>query len=117
MKLEDIASVTHEANRAYCAAIGDASQLPWAEAPAWQKESAVKGVQFVLDHHGPDPVGQHESWCIEKHDSGWTHGVVKDEVAKTHPCLVPYDQLPKEQQAKDALFGAVAQALIPYLTD
>ena len=24
-----------------------------------------------------------------------------------HPCFVPYDQLPKEQQVKDALFVAV----------
>ena len=28
-----------------------------------------------------------------------------------HPCLVPYDELPQEQRAKDHLFGAVARAL------
>ena len=28
----------------------------------------------------------------------------KDETRKTHPCLVPYEQLPEEQRRKDAIF-------------
>jgi len=37
--------------------------------------------------------------------------MAKDAVAKTHPCLVDYDDLPPAQQAKDALFAAVVLAL------
>jgi hypothetical protein len=32
-------------------------------------------------------------------------------VARTHPCIKPYDDLPVEQKAKDYMFKAVAHAL------
>ena len=32
-------------------------------------------------------------------------------VAKTHPCMVPFDQLPEWQQKKDKLFLAIVRAL------
>ena len=114
MIIKDIARVAYEANRAYCAAIGDTSQVPWDEAPDWQKESAVKGVQFVIDGDF-DPERQHLAWCNDKLASGWKYGPVKDAEAKTHPCMVNYDQLPKEHKPKDVLFGAVCEVLIPLL--
>lgn len=43
---EDIAKVCHEANRAYCAGIGDHSQKSWEESPDWQRTSAINGVKF-----------------------------------------------------------------------
>ena len=54
-----IASVCHEANRAYCLALGDDSQLPWSDAPDWQRESAVSGVVSVFNGHA-DPRASHE---------------------------------------------------------
>ncbi len=47
MTIESIAKICHEANRAYCATIGDASQLPWEESPDWQRQSAINGVKFA----------------------------------------------------------------------
>ena len=41
----------------------------------------------------------------------WSYGEVKDAEAKTHPCLIPYDQLPEFQKAKDKLFVAIVDAL------
>lgn len=104
-----IAKVCHEANRAYCQAIGDDSQVPWEQAPDWQKESAVKGVEFHLsgDH---DPAASHQSWYDEKKADGWVYGPVKDVEKKEHPCMVAYSQLPKEQQAKDYIFRAVVHS-------
>ena len=52
---EKIAKVCHEANRAYCEALGDYSQTTWEKAPDWQKESAINGVQFHLDNPGASP--------------------------------------------------------------
>jgi hypothetical protein len=37
-----------------------------------------------------------------------------DEGTKTHPCLVPFADLPEDQQRKDALFIAIVQALAPH---
>ena len=35
--------------------------------------------------------------------AGWTYGFQKSELARTHPCLVAYEDLPPEQRAKDFL--------------
>ncbi len=106
-----IAKVCHEANRAYCATLGDGSQPPWEDAPAWQRESAIKGVDHALANPGAKPSDSHESWLREKEAAGWKCGPVKDPEKREHPCFVPYDQLPPEQRAKDALFLAVVRAL------
>jgi hypothetical protein len=106
----DIARVCHEANRAYCATIGDHSQKPWLECPDWQRDSAVKGVQFHLSGERT-PEESHESWLAVKIATGWKYGAVKDEEKKEHPCCVPYAELPEAQKKKDALFTAVVAAL------
>ena len=107
MKVEDIARVCHEVNRAYCESIGDHSQPLWAVAPQWQKDTVIQGVQFVLANPKAGPDAQHRSWLDQKTKDGWRFGVVKDTIAKTHPCFLPYEQLPREQQTKDWLFKAV----------
>lgn len=110
MRLDDIGRVCHEVNRAYCQALGDDSQPSWEDAPAWQRESARMGVDLHLSgNFGPE--ASHISWMQQKLDDGWTYGPVKNPDLKQHPCLVPFDQLPREQQAKDYLFRAVVHAL------
>lgn len=105
-----IARVCHEVNRAYCAALGDDSQPPWEEAADWQQESAFGGVRFHLwGDHGPE--ASHENWMAQKLAEGWVYGEVKDVDAKTHHCLVPFDQLPAEHKAKDHLFSAVVREM------
>lgn len=108
---EDIARVCHEVNRAYCEAIGDKTQLPWSQAPDWQKESAIKGVKHKLEFEAT-PEQMHDNWVKDKIDAGWVYGPTKDAGNKTHPCIVPYDQLPQEQRVKDYLFSAVVDSLI-----
>lgn len=112
--LEACAQACHEVNRAYCRALGDYSQLPWDHAPDWQKKSAIDGMKGALE--GNTPEQQHEQWLADKVRDGWTHGIVKNAEEKTHPCLVSYDKLPPEQQAKDHLFittaKSVAEALL-----
>lgn len=111
MTVEQIAQVAHEANRAYCLTIGDDSQPSWDEAPYWQRESAVAGVQFHLDNPDSTPEDSHLSWVRQKEIDGWTVGEVKDPDQKTHPCMVPWSELPEEQRKKDELFVAVVRAL------
>jgi hypothetical protein len=108
--IQAAARAAHEANRAWCLSHGDTSQVAWDDAPEWQRSSAIKGVEGVLAGNGPRE--SHAGWLAEKEATGWTYGPVKDPVAKTHPCMVPYDQLPPEQRAKDGIFVAVAQAML-----
>lgn len=117
MNIEDIARVCHEANRAYCLALGDTSQLAWNEAPEWQRNSAISGVKAHMDAHAsgrtPTPSWSHDLWLAQKVSEGWKYGPVKDAEKKEHPCCVPYDDLPIEQRRKDYLFGAIVRALLP----
>jgi len=108
----DVARVAHEVNRAYCEALGDFSQPEWDNAPPWVVDSAMAGVRLHWhDDHGPE--ASHEAWTAHKLADGWVYGPVKDPESKTHPCLVPFAELPPEQQAKDFIFRAVVHALRP----
>lgn len=110
-----VARVCHEVNRAFCQSIGDDSQPTWEDAPDWQKRSAVTGVELHLHNPNAKPSDSHESWMAEKIADGWVYGEKKDPEAKTHPCIVPYEQLPIEQQSKDYLFRQVVHSLRPYI--
>lgn len=107
-----IAIVCHEANRAYCATLGDLSQPAWADAPDWQKDSAIHGVEFHIHNPDADDAASHENWLKQKLAEGWQYGPVKDPENKLHPCIKPFDELPIEQQRKDKLFRAIVHALI-----
>ena len=105
-EVEAAAGAAHEANRAYCNSIGDTSQKPWAECPLWQKDSAISGVKFAIDNDCPAPEAMHENWLKEKVAAGWVYGETKNPEASppTHPCILPYAELPEAQRAKDSIF-------------
>lgn len=106
-----IAAVCHEANRAVCEAAGDFSQKPWDEAEQWQRDSAIAGVRFALANPDAHANAQHDAWAADKLADGWVYGAVKDPVAKTHPCMVPYEDLPFGQRVKDHVFKAIVREL------
>lgn len=106
-----IAQVAHEVNRAYCASIGDDSQPAWADAPDWQRQSALAGVEMHLANPDATPEQSHESWLAQKTADGWTYGEVKNVELKQHPCFMPYADLPAAQKSKDYLFRAVVHAM------
>lgn len=106
-----IAHVAHEINRAYCAALGDETQVAWEDAPEWQQQSAIAGVEMHLANPDATPEQSHESWLAQKVAAGWVYGEVKDAEKKEHPCCRPYDELPQEQKAKDYLFRSVVHML------
>ena len=98
-RIEACARAAHEFNRAYCLHLGDGSQLPWEDAPQWQRDSCIAGVHGVLT--GNTPEQSHESWLAEKERTGWRYGPVKDPDRKEHPCIMPYQDLPEAQRRKD----------------
>lgn len=106
-----IASICHDANRALCIATGDLSQALWGDAPAWQRSSAIDGVEFLLERPESGDSALHENWWAGKLKDGWTYGPVKDPEAKTHPCLVRFVDLPLAQKAKDRLFVAIVRSM------
>lgn len=117
LSIYDLAAIAHNVNRAYCNSLNDNTQSNWKYAPEWQQKSAIAGVKAHIEKPDMPPWASHESWLKQKQADGWVYGPVKNELKKEHPCIVPYSDLPPEQQAKDYIFGAVVAELIPYLTD
>lgn len=109
--VEQIARMCHETNRAWCEINGDSSQAAWEHAPTWQHESCINGVKFRLDNPNSTVAMQHENWLAVKQKDGWVYGETKDVEKKTHPCMLPYEQLPYNQRVKDSLFAAVVDAI------
>ncbi|WNT45452.1 hypothetical protein SEA_ARGAN_68 [Arthrobacter phage Argan] len=109
-EIELIARVVHQANRVLQLNAGEESLSPkWDEAPEWQTKSSLEGVKAVLAGTAT-PFTLHELWAEQKRADGWVYGEVKDEVEKTHPCLVPYLQLPESQKIKDLMFLEIVKA-------
>jgi len=107
---EAIAQTVHEALRAWSVAHGQ--KMPhWSRAPRWMKESTYESVEFVLAHPGADDIKQHDQWMEQKKRDGWVYGEIKDEKKKTHPMLVPFEQLPDMEKRKDSLLRAIVLAL------
>lgn len=104
------ARAAHEANRAYCIAIGDNSQQSWGETSQDNRDASVALVRRTVD--GLTPEQEHEGWCKVKREQGWQYGPARDNEKKLHPCLVPYAELPPAQRAKDALLGGVVRTML-----
>lgn len=117
MNVKTIAEICHEANRILCNSVGDFSQTSWADAESWQQEAAIAGVLFLIDNPDAEPDALHNQWCNLKYEQGWVYGERKDPIAKTHPCLVKFENLPEAQQVKDHLFRDIALSLIKFLKD
>lgn len=80
----------------------------------WEERDAQFKIQFintVLDYLDmdklPTPEEAHNSWIESYKRAGWRYGEVRDPVKKTHPDMVEYDKLPKDEKDKDAIFLAL----------
>jgi hypothetical protein len=120
---EIIAAACHSAWYAYTVLALQEEGEPWPSAPQWQRESIMDAIEFWDDKmaefdnqpaHGTseqwfqDQIGMlaplsHVNWMKHKEADGWIYGETKDPVAKTHHCMVPYSDLPADQQRKDAV--------------
>jgi hypothetical protein len=82
----------------------------------WEQREAAFRDQFldVIDMMcGPDrkssPEELHDDWVRAYEAMGWKHGPVRDPEAKTHPDMVPFDELGFREQIKDAVFVALCE--------
>jgi len=65
-----------------------------------------KGFKPVTLHLNDDEIEimalvEHIRWSWDKRLNGWTYGNVKDEANKTHPGLIPYNDLSESEKEKD----------------
>lgn len=111
-----VARICHEVNKAYCEGIGDFSQKPWDETTESIQASSLNGVVNAISGNAT-PEDSHNNWLEFKEKDGWVYGAHKDEEKKTHPCMVPYEDLPAEQKIKDHLFVQTANSAFQVISN
>jgi hypothetical protein len=85
--------------------------------PAWehagddQQTTFIEGVRFHLNNPDMTPKETHDWWMEDKAAKGWTYGPVKDEVAKHHPSMIPYEDLSELERGKDVVFIELCRIL------
>jgi serine phosphatase RsbU (regulator of sigma subunit) len=55
---------------------------------------------------------EHLRWSWEKRLNGWTYGSIKDDIRKTHPSLIPYEELSESEKEKDRQLVKLIPALL-----
>jgi len=78
---------------------------PWSERDDAFKEQMIEFMgRYTAMDHDMTPEELHDSWWQAYIDLGWTYGLVRDQIEKTHPDMVPFDELGLEEQIKDEVF-------------
>ena len=115
MTIEQIASIAHMANRELCYTTSTEDHETWALCSKEHQDRMIVGVRWNILNPDASDSAQHDQWMEKMTADGWVYGTNgRDEEAKTHHCMVPYDQLPPHQRAKDALFRGIVKALTPF---
>lgn len=63
--------------------------------------SAVKLDRDILELCELISKNTHEVWSAGRIKDGWTYGPTRDDEKRTHPCLIPYEELPEEEKEYD----------------
>ena len=89
-----IAQVIHAANRQYAECIGgQIVKLSWEDIREEERQGLIKAVIGMIKEP-KTPETSHEAWCEARKADGWTKDKVYSQHRKTHPNLIPYNQLP-----------------------
>lgn len=83
---------------------------PWYEREESFKQQFLDVIAMMC---GPNrktsPEELHDDWVKAYEAMGWRYGPERDREAKTHPDMVPFDQLEQREQDKDAVFIALCE--------
>lgn len=110
-ELDGIGRVIHEALSAWNVANGQPAYDGWDTLDDAGKASTLESVQFVLSHPNVGAGAQHAQWVQQKEAAGWSYAETRDNDKKHHPMMVPFTDLPEDEQRKDALLNAIVLAL------
>jgi len=86
-----------------------ASERPIVPEPYDKRDQAFitqfeEHIQRVCAGEVGTPEEEHDSWWQRYIDMGWVYGPERDPVKKTHPDMIPYDELDPLEREKDEVF-------------
>lgn len=100
-----------------------AVDAPIVPEPWLQREEPFKAQfrEVIAKQCGPDrkdsPEELHDDWVKAYKAMGWRFGWVRDTEAKTHPDMVPFDELEPRERDKDAVFVALCEIARQWIHD
>ena len=68
-----------------------------------QFKSLIDGVKYGLKIPNAPAEENHKNWMKMKISQGWIYGEKKDFIKKTHPDLIPFNDLPEIEKKKDIM--------------
>lgn len=90
----------------------------------WEERDSDFRDQFldVIEQQcGPNrkssPEELHDDWVKAYEKMGWQYGPERDTEWKTHPDMVPFDELGFREQIKDAVFVALCEIARQWIVD
>ena len=90
--------------------------LPWEER---ELDFRAQFLEVIRRQCGPyrktDAAALHEDWVQAYLKNGWQYGPVYDRDKRTHPDIVPYDQLGGLERDKDDVFIALCEIARLYI--
>lgn len=86
--------------------VSEFDQLPDA-----QKDGLLSGIDMLLSDQNAGADARHNAWMEKMLADGWKFSKKRDDAAKTHPRLVPFDSLPKKEVAKETLLHAIVRTM------
>jgi hypothetical protein len=113
----DVARQLHTVNSAYTLVLRgnappDLAAIPtFDEAPPYQRDTFLSLTKKIVGKRPITPTEVHQEWIDLMKGNGWTRGTL-NEHNKTHPLLVPYADLPANEQIRAVLFIAAVQGVM-----
>ena len=87
----------------------------WAQRDEAFRAQMTAYVESLRGKPLPTPEAAHDSWWRKYEEMGWQYGPVRDVKAKTHPDMVPFANLPKDERDKDEVFLALVAFAFRYI--
>lgn len=108
MTSSKIAECIHGATRVLGRPNGDII-LAWNDLPDIDRNLAIKAVdELMINPQSKTYEELHDLWWELKIQDGWVFGEFHSHELKTHPCMIPYQDLPKSELIKDEIWSANA---------
>ena len=101
MHYKQIARMVHAVVREYNVVNSiPGDNFVWDKVRPEYRASIEQAVKNQLEDPASNPKESHDRWLADREKEGWVYGKIKDQSKKTHPCMVPYSELPGVQSER-----------------
>ncbi len=85
----------------------------WQDLPDTFKKNAENAVIQIMNSSSHSPEDLHNLWMKPLVNGGWSQGPY-DRENKTHPCLIPFEELPESEVLKDEIWFHMTECFRKY---